>query len=634
MTDWLIAADAAKFDVNAAFSQRTVVDWSEVSTAHLHVGDRVFLYQVKPIQAITHVCKVLQTGVESTEMIDDREFWVDTAAFEERLERTWMRLSLLHAVPQHDQRMLTLDRLLGAGLRGAPQGRMRAPKGVSELVTAALDTFQTDTSELVRREQDLIADLGIERSAWRFRRGGRGGTRTLASFTYALSMPDAPTALAMLRAYITATDLDQSENWSVSAMPSWAGATDHQRFATISGGGTELFYVWFESHSGLVAEWGARFPSDLAPQPVDSERVRLSTAKNGDTGVHGNTLDELLAVLDDAEFLGALIATRNARATSRRADWHNPYLGALLGADNAPDTGGSEPLVEEDVEFERRYIERITRQRLHQAPLRGAALRRYGARCMYCGLDVEEVLEAAHIIPDSKGGAASTDNIRILCANHHSAFDKGLLKIDGDLLVPAPGAPEVLPRAKPASKVSDADRLLLFEWHANHLLSWVDEFASGTMTWNIPRGASTQDFHRAAITVALTRKFYTPGEEIALPSVVRSMQRVYTGSDDELRNVLKEVEREYRKFLSVPMKVEGPGTAAEGPDLAYDLMYGLLIHGDVERGLRLRRRGRYILHGSALQQKGWETVVRALRTIEQGRADGTLAIGEPLETLW
>ena len=119
-----------------------------------------------------------------------------------------------------------------------------------------------------------------------------------------------------------------------------------------------------------------------------------------------------------------------------------------------------------------------------------------------------------------------------------------------------------------------------------------------------------------------------------MPSVVRSMQRVYTGSDDELRNVLKEVEREYRKFLSVPMKVEGPGTAAEGPDLAYDLMYGLLIHGDVERGLRLRRRGRYILHGSALQQKGWETVVRALRTIEQGRADGTLAIGEPLERLW
>ena len=417
-------------------------------------------------------------------------------------------------------------------------------------------------------------------------------------------------------------------------MPSSTRVSGKRRFATVSGGGIELFHVWFEPASGQVIEWGARFPADIAPQRTDPERVWLSTADNGDTGVHGETLDDLIAVLDDPEFLRALTATSDARATSRRADWHNPYLGALLGTSGAPAEKDSEPVQDEDVEFERRYIERVTKHRLHQAPLREAALRRYGARCMYCGLDVEQVLEAAHVIPDSKGGAASTDNVLVLCANHHTALDRGLLKMEGDHLVPAPGAPEVLPRAKLTSTVSDAERLLLFEWHANHLLSWVDEFASGTMTWNIPRGASTQDFHRTAVTVALTRKFYTPSEAIALPNVVRSMERLYTGSDDGLRTILKEVGREYRRFLSVPMKVEGQGTAAEGPDLAYDLMYGLLIHGDVERGVRLRQRGRYILHGSAVQQKGWETVVRALRTIEQCRADGTLSIGEPLETLW
>lgn len=634
MTDWLIASNPSIFDVDGAFRDRDVIDWSEVPNAHLGAADRVFLYQIAPVQAITHVCEVLQTGIASEEVIDDREYWIDTGAFEERLGRTWLRLSLLRAVPQYDQWMLTLDRLLEAGLRSAPQGRMRAPEGVTELVSAVVDAVRPDPSVLIRREQDLISDLGIERPTWKFLRGRRGGTRTLESFTYALSMPDAPTALVMLRAYVTAVGLDQTEGWSVSAMPSWAGPTDHQRFATISGGGTELFYVWFESSSGLVTEWGVRIPSDLAPQSMDPERVWLSTADNGDTGVHGETLDDLLAVLGDSEFLEALTATREARATSRRADWHNPYLESLLGAGDAPDNEGSEPVADEDIEFERRYIERVTRQRLHQAPLRAAALRRYGARCMYCGLDVEDVLEAAHIIPDSKGGAASTDNIRILCANHHAALDKGLLKLDGAHLVQAPGAPEVLPRAKSVRRVSDAERLLLFEWHANHLLSWVDEFASGTMTWNIPRGASTHDFHRAAITVALTRKFYTRSEAIALPNVVRSMRRLYTGSDDGLRRILHEVEREYQKFLSVPMKVEGHGTSADGPDLAYDLMYGLLIHGDVERGVRLRRRGRYVLHASALYQKGWETVVQALRTIEQGRADGTLAIGEPLESLW
>ncbi|PZP16271.1 MAG: hypothetical protein DI611_06405, partial [Brachybacterium faecium] len=88
---------------------------------------------------------------------------------------------------------------------------------------------------------------------------------------------------------------------------------------------------------------------------------------------------------------------------------------------------------------------RLTRYRLHQAPLRDAALKRYGAQCMYCGLEVPEILEAAHIIPDSEGGAASTENIRVLCANHHIAFDaKLIILVDGEL-APAPGAPEVPP---------------------------------------------------------------------------------------------------------------------------------------------------------------------------------------------
>lgn len=491
-----------------------------------------------------------------------------------------------------------------------------------------------DPDTQINRERDLIAALDIERPAWRFRRGRRGGTKSLASFTFALSMPDAPTALAMLRTYMSAVGLDETDRWSVSAMPSWAGATDEQRFATVSGAGIELFYVWFESATGTVTEWGARIPTELTANVPDYDTLWQSTADNGDTGVHGATLTDLLDALDDAGFSAALRTTVEQRQGARRADWHNPYLGALLGVSEAPSEPDLEPATDEDIEFERRYIERVTKQRLHQGPLRQAALDRHGARCMHCGLDVEPVLEVSHIVPDSEGGAASTGNVLVLCTNHHKAFDKGLLELSGARLVPAPGAPEVLPRAKSASKISNAERLLLFEWHANHLLSWVDEFASGKLTWNIPRGASARDFHRTAITVALIRKFYTPSEEIALPNVARSMERLYTGDDDGLLNILKDVRKNYRKFLSVPMKVEGEGTAAEGADLAYDLMYGLLIHGDVERGERLRRRGRYILHGSALQQKGWETVVQALRTIEQGRTDGTLAIGEPLEGLW
>lgn len=445
MTDWLIASNPSTFDVDSAFQAIDVIDWSEASTAHIHIGDRVFLYQVRPVQAITHVCDVVQTGIESQDVLDAREFWVDATALQDRRDRTWMRLTLLHEVPQEDRDLLALERLREAGLRAAPQGRMRAPAAVTALVAEVMERNAPHASELIRREQDLVADLDIERPAWRFRRGLRGGTRSLASFTYALSMPDAPTALAMLRTYVTAVGLDQTDRWSVSAMPSWAGATDHQRFATVSGAGIELFYVWFESSTGIVTEWGTRIPSELTPAVPPLDTLWQSTADNGDTGIHGETLDDLLDALVHQPFLEALRTTAEQRQGARRADWHNPYLGALLGASGAPVDEELEPVTDEDIEFERRYIERVTKQRLHQAPLREAALRKFGSRCMYCGLDVPEVLEAAHVIPDSKGGAASTANIRILCANHHTAFDAGLIVLDGDQLVPAEGAREVPP---------------------------------------------------------------------------------------------------------------------------------------------------------------------------------------------
>ena len=447
MTDWLIASNPANFRLDAAFADRTVIDWSEAPNAHLHSGDRVFLYQAAPVQAITHVCEVIRTAIDVQDTLDDDEFLTDNTELEDRLEGTWMRLSLLHAVPEDCRASLDLDRLREAGLKAAPQGRMRAPAAVSALVLDVVEQAMPEPAELIQREQALIADLDIERLPWQFQRGRRGGTRSLASFNYALSMPDAPTALAMLRVYVRAVGLDETDRWSVSAMPSWAGATGHQRFATVSGAGIELFYVWFESSTGAVTEWGARIPAELAASVPPEDALWQSTADNGDTGVHGETLADLLNALDDAAFLAALRDTSVERQSARRSDWHNPYLGALLGASaETPELDlHPEPDTEEDIEFERRYIERVTKHRLHQAPLREAALRKYGARCMYCGLDVPQVLEAAHVIPDSEGGAASTSNIRILCANHHAALDAKLIRLDGENLVRVPGAPEVLP---------------------------------------------------------------------------------------------------------------------------------------------------------------------------------------------
>ena len=65
-----------------------------------------------------------------------------------------------------------------------------------------------------------------------------------------------------------------------------------------------------------------------------------------------------------------------------------------------------------------------------QAKFKFDVIKKYGARCAVCGVDLKEVLEAAHIVPKSEHGVDDSRNGLILCANHHKMFDGNLFAID------------------------------------------------------------------------------------------------------------------------------------------------------------------------------------------------------------
>ena len=84
----------------------------------------------------------------------------------------------------------------------------------------------------------------------------------------------------------------------------------------------------------------------------------------------------------------------------------------------------------------RRYVVAQTRRRLHQPVFRATVLRAYEGRCAVCSLAHPELLDAAHIVPDSSPrGIASVRNGMALCKLHHSAFDANILGIDPDLKI-------------------------------------------------------------------------------------------------------------------------------------------------------------------------------------------------------
>ena len=63
-------------------------------------------------------------------------------------------------------------------------------------------------------------------------------------------------------------------------------------------------------------------------------------------------------------------------------------------------------------------------------------MRAYREHCTICRLKHRELLDAAHIIPDSEpDGAPVVNNGLALCKIHHAAYDRGVLGITPDFEV-------------------------------------------------------------------------------------------------------------------------------------------------------------------------------------------------------
>ena len=85
---------------------------------------------------------------------------------------------------------------------------------------------------------------------------------------------------------------------------------------------------------------------------------------------------------------------------------------------------------------ERAYAIRESKIRLFQAVFRENVLRAYDNRCAVSGLPVKQLLDAAHITPDSElGSSTEVTNGIALSKLHHRAYDSNLIGIDADLRV-------------------------------------------------------------------------------------------------------------------------------------------------------------------------------------------------------
>lgn len=91
---------------------------------------------------------------------------------------------------------------------------------------------------------------------------------------------------------------------------------------------------------------------------------------------------------------------------------------------------------EVETHYERAYVTRQVRQRVHQADFRIRVIAAYREMCAVCRLKHKELLDAAHILPDTHElGDPLITNGMALCKLHHAAFDQNIIGVRPDLIV-------------------------------------------------------------------------------------------------------------------------------------------------------------------------------------------------------
>ena len=89
-----------------------------------------------------------------------------------------------------------------------------------------------------------------------------------------------------------------------------------------------------------------------------------------------------------------------------------------------------------DTDIRRRYVTTVARRRIHQAAFRERVVLAYRTQCSLCRLKHSELLDAAHITPDSdETGEPVVTNGVALCKLHHAAYDRHFISISPDYIV-------------------------------------------------------------------------------------------------------------------------------------------------------------------------------------------------------
>jgi len=119
--NWIISANSNMYDHSSSFEHFGYIDWRQ-GTAKYEVGDTVYIYCTRPIMMIQYKCNVEKIDLSSTQIRDDKDYWLDKEEYYKSINGSFIRLRLIEQVSNDNMR---LEQLKKKGLKSAPQGPIK-----------------------------------------------------------------------------------------------------------------------------------------------------------------------------------------------------------------------------------------------------------------------------------------------------------------------------------------------------------------------------------------------------------------------------------------------------------------------------------------------------------------------------
>ena len=129
------------YDHSSSFEHYGSIDWRQGKNK-FQVGDIVYIYCTLPLMMIQYKCRVERINLDSSQIRDDREYWLDEEEYFKALDGKFMTLNLIDQVSNSQMKLSTL---MEKGLNAAPQGPVKIK---NEVLLNHIETYFTDNNQV------------------------------------------------------------------------------------------------------------------------------------------------------------------------------------------------------------------------------------------------------------------------------------------------------------------------------------------------------------------------------------------------------------------------------------------------------------------------------------------------------